>query len=67
MKQNMKKGIIFALLSATLYALNAPFSKLLLNFISPTLMAGFLYLGAGIGMIFIIIILIHSLSRIIFT
>ena len=56
MKQNMKKGIIFALLSATLYALNAPFSKLLLNFISPTLMAGFLYLGAGIGMIFIIII-----------
>lgn len=50
---NIKKGIAFAILAAALYAINAPFSKILLDFISPTLMAGFLYVGAGIGMVFI--------------
>lgn len=43
-------GILLAVLAAALYALNAPFSKLLLDFMPPTLMAGFLYLGAGLGM-----------------
>ena len=46
----MKKAVFFAVLAATLYALNAPASKLLLRNAPPTLMAGFLYLGAGIGM-----------------
>ena len=50
MKQHMKKAVFFAVLAATLYALNAPASKLLLRNAPPTLMAGFLYLGAGIGM-----------------
>lgn len=50
MKQNMKKAIFFAVLSAALYALNAPISKLLLRNAPPTMMAGFLYFGAGIGM-----------------
>ena len=50
MKQHMKKAIFFAALAAALYALNAPASKLLLQTAPPTLMAGFLYLGAGIGM-----------------
>ena len=49
----MKKGIAFAILAAALYAVNAPFSKILLDCIPPTLMAGFLYVGAGIGMIII--------------
>lgn len=52
-EQNIKRGIAFAILAATLYAVNAPFSKLLLDFMPPTLMAGFLYVGAGIGMVFI--------------
>ncbi len=39
-----------AILAAALYALNSPLSKLLLDFMPPTLMAGFLYLGAGLGM-----------------
>ena len=39
----MKKGIAFAILAAALYAVNAPFSKILLDCIPPTLMAGFLY------------------------
>ena len=43
-------GVLFAILAAALYAVNAPFSKLLLDFMPPTLMAGFLYLGAGVGM-----------------
>jgi drug/metabolite transporter (DMT)-like permease len=50
MKQHMKKAIFFAALAAALYALNAPASKLLLQNAPPTMMAGFLYLGAGIGM-----------------
>ena len=38
-------------MAAALYALNTPFSKLLLNEVSPTMMAAFLYLGAGTGML----------------
>ena len=53
---NIKKGIAFAILAAALYSINAPFSKILLEFIPPTLMAGFLYVGAGIGIAFIAII-----------
>ena len=46
----MKHGIFLAILAAGLYALSSPFSKLLLDYLPSTLMAGFLYLGAGIGM-----------------
>jgi len=50
MKQRMKKAVFFAVLAAALYALNAPVAKQLLRNAPPTMMAGFLYLGAGIGM-----------------
>ena len=40
-EQKIKKGIAFAILAAVLYAINAPFSKILLEFMPPTLMAGF--------------------------
>lgn len=53
MTHQIKKGIFFAILAAALYAINAPFSKILLNYMPPTMMAGFLYLGAGVGMFFI--------------
>ena len=46
----MNKAIFYAVLAAALYALNTPVSKLLLQNVPPTMMAGFLYLGAGIGM-----------------
>lgn len=49
MKTN-KKAIFFAILAAALYALNAPVSKLLLTEVPATMMAGLLYLGAGLGM-----------------
>ena len=45
-----KSAIFYAVLAAALYALNAPISKLLLIRIPSTMMAGLLYLGAGIGM-----------------
>jgi len=40
----------FAILAAALYAINIPLSKLLLQHIQPTMMAAFLYLGAGFGL-----------------
>ena len=55
MKASTKHGIFLAILAAALYAINAPFSKLLLDYIPSTLMAGFLYIGAGLGMSFIAI------------
>ena len=50
MSKSLKTGIFLAILAAVLYAINSPFSKLLLNYMPPTLMAGFLYVGAGLGM-----------------
>lgn len=46
----MRTGIFLAVLAAALYAVSSPLSKLLLGSMPSTLMAGFLYLGAGIGM-----------------
>ena len=46
-------GIFLAVLAAALYAVNSPFSKILLDYMPPKLMAGFLYLGAGAGMLVI--------------
>ena len=48
---------IYAVVAAALYAINIPLSKLLLTQIQPTMMAAFLYLGAGLGL------LIYSLLR----
>ena len=50
MSKSLKAGIFLAVSAAALYAINAPFSKLLLTHMPPTLMAGFLYIGAGLGM-----------------
>lgn len=56
MKRKTTTGIMLAILAAALYAVNSPFSKLLLDYMQPTLMAGFLYIGAGLGMLIIAII-----------
>ena len=61
LKPNIRHGIFLAVLAAGLYSLNSPFSKLLLDYLPSTLMAGFLYAGAGIGML--IIALIRKLSN----
>ena len=47
MERRQKKATGFALLAAVLYAVNIPFSKLLLDAVPATMMAAFLYLGAA--------------------
>ncbi len=42
---------MYAIVAAALYAINVPFSKMLLGYVAPTMMAAFLYLGAGLGML----------------
>lgn len=49
MNDSKSKAIVYALLAAVFYAINAPVSKLLLQHVGPTTMAALLYLGAGIG------------------
>jgi drug/metabolite transporter (DMT)-like permease len=43
-------GIALALLSAALFGASTPFAKLLLGAVDPWMMAGLLYLGAGLGL-----------------
>ena len=50
MKKSTTTGIMLAILAAGLYAINSPFSKLLLEYVPSTLMAGLLYIGAGLCM-----------------
>lgn len=49
MSAKMTVSILYAVLAAVFYALNMPASKLLLKYMEPTMLAAFLYLGAGIG------------------
>ena len=45
-----RTATLFAVLAAALYAINIPLSKALLQQVEPTMMAAFLYLGAGFGL-----------------
>lgn len=47
-KRNVK-AVYYAILAAVFYALNMPFSKILLGNVPPTMMAALLYIGAGTG------------------
>ena len=52
MNRNKKQiATVFAILAAALYAINVPMSKLLLEYVGTTMMAAFLYLGAGLGLL----------------
>lgn len=42
-------AILLAILAAALYAISTPVSKVMLQVVPPTMIAAFLYLGAGIG------------------
>jgi len=50
LKKKYNIAILGVILSAILYAISLPISKILLKEIPPTIMAALLYLGAGIGM-----------------
>ena len=45
-----KTATLYAIAAAALYAVNIPCSKLLLQHLSPMMMAAFLYVGAGLGL-----------------
>lgn len=47
---HMHAGIFLALLSAALFGASTPLAKILMGSVSPWLMAGLLYLGAGLGL-----------------
>lgn len=49
--KSKNKATAFAILAAALYAVNIPLSKLFLNHVDTTMMASFLYLGAGVGLL----------------
>jgi len=49
-RSHLWPGVPLALGSAVLFGASAPFSKLLLGSVDPWLLAGVLYLGAGIGL-----------------
>jgi drug/metabolite transporter (DMT)-like permease len=54
MKKNDNKSInavFYAILAAAFYGISTPFSKILLDVLSPTFLSALLYLGAGIGML----------------
>ena len=51
MSKTKNLATAFAILAAALYAMNIPFSKILLQQVEPAMMAAFLYLGAGIGLL----------------
>lgn len=48
---SLRQATAFAFIAAALYALNMPFSRLLVGSVEPLFMAAFLYLGAGVGML----------------
>ncbi|MDO4355456.1 MAG: DMT family transporter [Clostridia bacterium] len=51
MKDKRYFGILCAILAAAFYSLNSPLSKVLLNHVPATMMAGLLYIGAGAGLL----------------
>ena len=48
-KKSQRVAILLAILAAALYAVSTPVSKVMLQVVPPTMVAAFLYLGAGIG------------------
>ena len=49
MKSKQTYAILLAVLAAVFYSVSIPVSKVLLGFAGPTMLAAFLYLGAGAG------------------
>ncbi len=48
-KNKQSIAILLAVIAAALYAVSTPVSKVMLQVVPPTMVAAFLYLGAGIG------------------
>ena len=63
MKDSFVIAIINAILAAFFYSLNMPLSKVLLSDVSPIMLAGLLYLGAGIGIFLLSLFIPHNKER----
>ncbi len=63
MKDSFVIAIINAILAAFFYSLNMPLSKVLLSDVSPIMLAGLLYLGAGIGILLLSLFIPHNKER----
>lgn len=50
LKRPSRQGAVLGLLAAALFAVSAPLAKVLLGELRPQLLAGLLYMGAGIGL-----------------
>ena len=48
----MHIGVIYALLAAALFGASTPFAKTLVDQVAPVTLAGMLYLGSGLGLLF---------------
>ena len=48
--RDARRGVVYALVAATLFGVSATFSKLALRDTTPELLAGLLYLGSGAGL-----------------
>lgn len=60
MKDSSARAVFHAVLAAGLYAVSIPFSKLLMDRVQPTMLAAFLYIGAGLGMLLFSALRRHS-------
>ena len=50
----MRKGVMLALGSAVLFGMSTPLAKILVGSVSPLALAGFLYVGSGLGLALIL-------------
>lgn len=49
----MQKGIAYGLSSAILFGISTPVAKILVGSVSPVMLAGLLYAGSGVGLLFL--------------
>ena len=52
----MEKGVAYGLASAMLFGITTPFAKILLGSVSPVMLAGLLYAGSGVGLLFLFVL-----------
>ena len=50
------RSVLFAVAAAALFAFSMPLSKILLHSLPPVLLAGLLYLGAGVGAVIVLLV-----------
>jgi drug/metabolite transporter (DMT)-like permease len=52
----LNRGVVFGLASAVLFGMSTPLAKLLVGSIPPLLLAGLLYVGAGLGLLVVLVV-----------